>query len=315
MIPVDDIPSGSHCIAAVVLNHGTPDETLLAVHSLLASKRPIHHIVVVNNDPGDTTRRALEPVKSRILFRSTGGNLGFSGGINVGIRQALKLGAESILIANSDVIVPPDCVGLLEQSLLARRSEAGIAGPLVLRRSEPDRIETAELLYSPANGRLRLRHAGQRLSAVRAEPDRIVDGVSGCLMLVRRVVLDAIGLFDERYFFGFEDLDLCLRARRAGFSTVLVAGAAVYHEGSRTIGAASVERLYFAARNHLLLDSEHGRGWRGTMIARQIWIVLLNLAHAVRSAGVSRPAVGAVVLGIRDYLTNRFGAGPLADRS
>ena len=56
-------------------------------------------------------------------------------------------------------------------------------------------------------------------------------------MLVRREVFEAVGLLDEDYFFGFEDLDFCLRARRAGFATVLAGRATVYHEGSQSLGA------------------------------------------------------------------------------
>ena len=66
-------------------------------------------------------------------------------------------------------------------------------------------------------------------------PATILDGVTPS-MLVSREVFDAIGLFDEDYFFSFEDLDFCLRARRAGFATVLAGLAATHHEGGRSIG-------------------------------------------------------------------------------
>ena len=106
----------------MVLNFRTPDETLLAVKSLLASRRPIDDLIVVNNDSGDSgdtsdgTRDALKDVWSRISYIQTGSNLGFSGGMNVGIREALDRGADRVLLVNSDVIVPPDAVGRLEQS-------------------------------------------------------------------------------------------------------------------------------------------------------------------------------------------------------
>ena len=90
-----------------------------------------------------------------------------------------------------------------------------------------------------------------------------MDGVSGCLMLVRREVFTAIGLLDEDYFFGFEDLDFCLRARASGFATILARNSAVLHEGGKSMGAESPRRLYFGARNQLLLarrtDRARGR--------------------------------------------------------
>jgi len=128
-------------------------------------------------------------------------------------------------------------------------------------------------------------------------------------MLVRREVFEAAGLLDEDYFFGFEDLDFCLRARAAGFTTILAGRAEVYHEGGQSIGATSPRRLYFAARNHLRLASRVGpRANRIAAAARSAVIVTLNLAHAVRSRGGSLTSrLAAVVRGTRDYMANRFG--------
>ena len=110
-------------------------------------------------------------------------------------------------------------------------------------------------------------------------------------MLVRREVFEAVGLLDEDYFFGFEDLDFCLKARRAGFATILADRATIYHEGGQSLGPLSVRRFYFAARNHLLLarraDPSAGRL---VSLFRGCSIVLLNLAHAVVSRGGSLPA-------------------------
>jgi GT2 family glycosyltransferase/glycosyltransferase involved in cell wall biosynthesis len=295
-------------IAATVLNYRTPDETLLAVKSLLASRRPIDDIVVVNNDSSDDTRAALTDVWSKITYIHTGRNLGFSGGTNVGIREALKRGADRVLLVNSDVIVPPDTVGHLERCLDATPG-AGIAGPVVLARSEPDRIASLGMSYTPSTGRMR--HRGNGAIAGLDQPAvRTVDGVSGCLMLVTRDVFDAVGLFDEEYFFSFEDLDFCLKACRAGFATVLAGRATVYHEGGQSLGATSPRRFYFAARNHLLLarraepSAGRFRSW-----SRTCSIVMLNLAHAVVSPGGSLPArVGAAASGTRDYLAGRFGS-------
>ena len=141
------------------------------------------------------------------------------------------------------------------------------------------------------------------------DSSRVVDGVSGCLMLVTRDVFDAVGLLDEDYFFSFEDLDFCLRARRAGFTTVLAGLAAAHHEGGRSIGATSPRRLYFAARGHLLL-SRRVSPPAGLLasVFRTCSVVALNVAHAVCSTGAPLPVrVAAVGRGVRDYFAGRFG--------
>lgn len=296
-------------LAATVLNFRTPDDTFLAVKSLLASRRPVQDVIVVDNDAGGGARDAWQEVATNIRYVQTGSNLGFSGGMNAGIREALRRGAERVLLVNSDVIVPPDCIERLEQALDAHH--AGIAGPVILARSEPDRLESLGMSYAPLTGRMRHRGAGARLPARDLPAGRVVDGVSACVMLVTREVFDAVGLLDEDYFFGFEDLDFCLKARRAGFTTILAGIATAYHEGGRSIGATSPRRLYFAARNHLLMARRRAApGGRLALLSRTCSIVMLNAAHAVASRGGSLPArLGAVARGTRDYVAGRFGAG------
>jgi GT2 family glycosyltransferase len=296
-------------VAAVVLNFRTPDETLLATRSILASDTAPSDVVVVNNDThADPVLDAHFARVGRGVRRvETGSNLGFSGGMNVGLREALSGGAGFALVANSDVVVPPDCIGRLV-SALERHPGAGIAGPAVLSRREPDRIESLGLSFAPATGRMRVRAAGSRVTDHDLSSTTRVDAVSGCLMLIRRDVFDAIGWFDEAYFFGFEDLDFCLRARGAGFATIVAGGARVYHEGGQSIGAASPRRLYFAARNHLRF-AERTQAGAGPSPAWRTWtIVGLNLAHAVRpGAGRLHARVAAVLRGTRDHRRGRFG--------
>ena len=287
-------------LAAVVLNFRTPSDTVLAVKALLASERPIDRIVVVDNDAVESVREMLTPLPNRVTYLLTGKNLGFSGGVNTGIREALARGAERVLLVNSDVIVPPDCVERLEAAV--EKPDIGIAAPAIVARADPGWVASLGMSYSSRTGRMRHKGVGRRLRAGEPVESGVVDAVSGCVMLVRREVFDTIGLFFEPYFFSFEDLDFCLAARRAGFHTFLVGDTLAYHEGGRSIGADAPIRLYFGTRNHLMLARRNG-GSVGI-------IVLLNLAHAVRARGGSISArIGAVLSGVRDYFVGRTGAG------
>ena len=295
-------------VSAIVLNYRTPDDTLLAVKSLLASRRPIDDVIVVDNDSTGSAGDRLSSVRSQIAYLPSGRNLGFSGGMNLGIREALARGADRVLLVNSDVIVPPDCIGRLERCLETQR--AGIAGPVILARSEPGRIASLGMSYASRTGRMRHCGVGAELGDRAQMESGPVDAVSGCLMLIRREVFDAVGLLDEDFFFSFEELDFCLKARRAGFSTVLDGSAVAYHEGGRSIGPDAPLRLYFAARNHLLLASRHD----GPRRLRALFILALNVAHAVRADGASlRARLGAVARGVRDHLNGRLGTGRADD--
>jgi GT2 family glycosyltransferase/glycosyltransferase involved in cell wall biosynthesis len=287
-------------VAAVVLNYRTPDQTAVAVEMLSRSNTRVAPLVVVDNGDGVECRAALAEFGGDVTLVTTGANLGFSGGCNAGIREAMKAGATSVLLVNSDVIVPPDCLPRLIAAL-GRQSRPGIVGPLVRSRVWPDQVLSAGIDYDPGTGRMRHR--------VVPPAGGVTDAVSGCAMLVHRSVFDMIGLLPEEYFFSFEDIAFCLRARAEGFDVGLEPGATVYHEGSGTMGA-SPRRLYYAARNHLRLGAAtpartpwHRRG-------RQCAIAAYNMAHAMTASGGTAPTrILAVVRGIADHLRGRYGEG------
>jgi GT2 family glycosyltransferase len=295
-------------ISAVVLNYRTPDDTALAVQSLLTSSRCAAEIVIVDNDVTESARDATARFGSDVTYLHTGKNMGFSGGVNVGIRAALDRGADCVLLVNSDVVVSPDCLERLEQALQDAPS-AGIVGPLVASRTAPDRIASLGISYNERTGRMRQLGVGDRIPAHPLD-FRPVDAVSACLVLIKREVFAAVGLFDEDYFFSFEDIDFCRRARQAGFSSIVAERAIAFHEGGRSLGGGSPRRFYFATRNHLLLASRSApRASRAVRAVRSAFIVALNLANAVASDGGSLPErINAVGRGTRDYLGGRYGA-------
>jgi GT2 family glycosyltransferase len=294
-------------LAAVVVNYRTLDETVRTLASLRRSRRTIDDLLVVDNGSGDGSAAALRARAAGATVLATAANLGFSGGSNVGIREALARGAELVLLVNSDAELPPDCVERLERGLAAS-PRAGIAAPVLVARDDPGRVLSAGIRFSPATGRMRL--LGWR-ARHRPLPTVEVDAVSACVMLIRRAVLERVGLLDEAYFFSFEDVDVCLRARGAGFTCLCVGDAVALHEGSRSIGLRAAARLYFASRNHLRVAALAAPAGPLHRRARAAAILALNLLHALVTAEASRPAgVAAVLQGARDHARGRYGPRP-----
>jgi GT2 family glycosyltransferase/glycosyltransferase involved in cell wall biosynthesis len=300
-------------IAAVILNYNTPDDTLLALRSLQASRRSPDQVIVVDNGPDESCAEALAPLMSGIRFIRSPRNVGLSAGCNIGIRTALETGADMVLLVNSDAVLAPDTLERLE-TVLGAEPKAGLAAPLILSRAEPGVVASAGIAYRPETGRMRHEGFGSRTEELCERPARPTDVVSGCVMLVRRSLFEAIGLFDERYFYSFEDIEFCLRARRAGLASVLVPSALAYHEGHQSIGASSASRLYYAARNHLLLAQSVLPMPDVRNLVRATGIVMLNLAHAARVPNVRAiAALRAVLRGTRDHVQGRYGRDPRAD--
>jgi GT2 family glycosyltransferase len=301
-------------IAAVIVHYRTPHDTARAVQSLTASNRPLSEIIVVNNDRHTDAGACLAHAGPSVVWHEAGSNTGFAGGVNRGVRVARSRGAAMVLLVNSDATVRPDCVTHLEASL-ARHPSAGIAGPMVVSSRAPDRVESLGMSYRPVWGRLRHVAFGAGVSTVDRETIRDVDAVAGCLMLIRAEVFDRIGPFDEEFFFGYEELEFCLRAGRAGMRSLVNPAAVADHAGGASIEPTSSRRLYFAARNHLLLAYKLApHAGAITRAARTVSIAALNVAHAIRADGESAGSrLRAVARGTADYLAGRFGPDSHAD--
>src|SRR5262245_37629238 len=114
-------------LCAVIVHHRTPHETRVAVESLLASRHPLARIVIVNNDANDDGGKFLDELRTNVVWLPAGGNLGFAGGVNLGIRASLDAGADAVLLVNSDASVAPDCLTILDTTL-RKHPPVGIVG-------------------------------------------------------------------------------------------------------------------------------------------------------------------------------------------
>ena len=301
----DALPCAAVRLAVVVVHFRTPVQTRACVAALLRSQRPVDHLVVVDNGSGDCVLRDSLASSEQLDWIEAPHNLGFAGGTNQGVRHALDAGASLVVLINSDACVEPDCLGILERAL--EQPRVGLAGPTIVFAHDPSMSESTGIAYAPLTGRMRLSGWGKPVPAADS-PARPVDALSGCALMIRREVFDLVGLLREEYFFGFEDLDFCLRARRAGFLALCAPAARARHKGGASLAPDSPDRIYFAVRNHLLLARRAHPLSAPLSALRVAHILALNLAHLALRANVPRLAgARALASGLRDYLAGRLG--------
>jgi GT2 family glycosyltransferase len=278
------------------------------VRSLQASVHPPDEIVIVDNGSRDGSVPYLAERLTDVTMIETARNLGYSGGCNAGIARALERDLDLIVLVNSDAVLRPNALTAL-RAAARDHPDAGVFGALILSREEPDQVASAGLQFSERTARMRHRAAGSPVAQVSPGVPHDVPAISGCVMMIRAAVLRRIGPLDEEYFYSFEDLEYCLRAKRMGFRVMLVPDAVAYHEGGRSIGRRSPQRVYFATRNHLRLARSTLSGTRLSHAARGALIIGMNAAYAVLSPQV--PLVGglaAVARGARDHVFGRYGS-------
>jgi GT2 family glycosyltransferase len=306
-------------VYVVVLNWNGWRDTVRCLASLRASDYPGLHVVVVDNGSTDGSPEHLAPLLEAPWGElvQAGRNLGFTGGANLGLRLALERGAAYVFLLNNDAAVAPNCITALVQAA-ERRPEAGFIGPKIVWAQEPERIWSAGMSVAWHRATIEAHHNAP--DDGRFDDCRIVQGLSGCALLVKRAVLERVGLLDERYFAYYEDLDWCLRARPAGFRCLYVGRARVAHVGSATSNpntgrSRSAFFNYYAARNILLFMGTHApRGLRPLALARQLGQLLSAVAYVLAGGMVlRRPNAGrrawALAAGAIEALRGCYGGG------
>jgi GT2 family glycosyltransferase len=284
-------------VGVAVLDHGRPEDTLRAVQSSLEpALAPV--VVVVENGMAD--RPALPPGVDFLRLRE---NVGYAGGMNAGIAHLRRAGCELFLLLNNDAVLEPGCLKRLAEVL--EDPSLAAAGPVVLREQD-GRVESRGARFDRRSGRFRLLGHGQ---GAQTRPGIArVPALSGAVWMLKASALDRVGPLEESYFWSFEDADWCARARRAGLDLAVALDATARHGGSRTLGIASPDRLYYAARNHLLAATRVHPLPGPVRFARSAIIVILNVTHALTQRQVPlAQAIRAVAAGVLDFRRGRSG--------
>ncbi len=313
-------------VCAIVLNWNGWADTVRCLAALHRSTYANLRVVVVDNGSTDGSVEHLAPFLDGTwgeLIRSER-NLGFTGGVNLGLRMALERGADLVLLLNNDATVAPECVATLVAALEAR-PDVGLAGPRIVWRDRPNLIWSAGMSVAWATATVHA-HRDEPLDPAsrssRLDGVRVVQGLSACVLLVKRAVLEGIGPLDDRYFAYYEDFDLCLRARRAGDRSLYVGPAHAAHAGSATAnrsGGRSQSALvnYYGARNILLFMATHAPPAVRPLTLTVLCARLLTAGARVLAGGLllRRPGAlaraAAIAAGILDAARGRFGARTL----
>ena len=243
-------------VAAIVVNYDAAEHLERCLSSL--QEEGIKTTVVVDNGSKDESIDVVR--RSPATWLPAGSNLGYGGAANLGARDPAAATAEILLIANPDVQVCPGAVARLVAALQADAT-LGIVGPKILNpdgtvypsvRTFPNLVDAIGHgllgMLLPRNRftrRYRLLDWDHRLAAK-------VDWVSGSCFVVRREAWDSLGGFDPSYFMYMEDVDLCWRAKAAGWEVGYEPGAEVIH-----VQGVSTDR-----HPYKMLAAHHRSMWR-----------------------------------------------------
>jgi GT2 family glycosyltransferase len=229
-------------VCVVVLNYNGCAHLKYCLLSLVESYYSNFRILVVDNASTDDSADMIATLCPSAQLIQSEKNRGWSGGNNVGIQEALLLGAKYIILANNDIMVDPRCLAAAVE-VAERDPRVGIVGFQVLepRPENPDRgagFEKAKATWS----KLEL-----------YDPKY----VGGMAMFVRAQLFEQLGLIDENFFAYGEENDFQIRARKAGYK-IIATNVPVWHCGQGSFGQVPILAARLQIRNNIQLLIKHG---------------------------------------------------------
>jgi GT2 family glycosyltransferase len=285
-------------LSVVILNWNAHADTIQCVKAVSAWQHVKPTIWVVDNGSANGSAEVIAHACPDIHLVRNETNLGFGGGNNKGISQALAGGNRPILLLNNDAFVEEHDIGRLLETL-QENGRIGFIGPLLYDAEQPDRLLSAggkdPVLY----------HHGHIFSLPRDQTVTIVDYVPGTVVIGRAEVFHTVGLLDEAYFFNTEVADLCMRARQHGYLSAIDARARATHMVSRSSPLRETLYTYYVIRNrfHFIPKFHH----KFKYILCSIWAAYSVALYVKARASGKVEMARAVRLGLSDGLRGRFG--------
>ncbi len=284
-----------------------------AYRSLLKSDFREWVLIIVDNASSDDSLVHLRGLGPEVHIIESPSNLGFSGGCNLALEMAEKLGVEFVFFLNNDSTVTPSTLGALVSASNYLLNNAILGA--VVRYSVDGALQFFRALSSSKSGIPEFEQPKEeRLSA---QKDLIEsDFIYGAALFAPMSIVRSVGRFDERFFLNFEETDWCYRAKKKGFSCFVVKIAETFHKGSASLGAFhDPMQTYFIHRNRLLFCEKHATSLQ--LIRTYFKTLQVGQSLVRRAMGLSRnnppgfsPWPRPFFLALRDYILRRFGDCP-----
>jgi GT2 family glycosyltransferase len=191
-------------------------------------------LYLIDNASGDGSMERLETEFSGrgFVFMGNAANLGFAAGCNVGIRRALEDGCDYVLLLNNDCVVIEKDFLTPAIALAESDPNCGIVGGKILFWPDTTTIWSTGGFIRFWGDEKHLGHGEKdRGQFERVSPRRFI---SGALMLIKRAVLERVGLLPDAYFFGKEEWEFSTRTVHAGFTLLYHPGFRIAHEASNS---------------------------------------------------------------------------------
>jgi len=285
----------------IILNWNNWPDTLECLESLKNNDYPNYQVVIIDN--GSTEKPTVPDSKVKIIYNKE--NLGFSGGNNIGIKYALEKGADYILLLNNDTIVAKDFLSEMIK-VTEKDKKIGMIGPKIYFYGDKNRIWFAggqvNWLYN--QGQMR---GYNKIDKGQYDSPEETDYITGCCLLIKKKVIEKIGLMSKDYFLYYEDTDWSLKVQQAGFKCLFVPRAKIWHKGSKSSLVGSPSYIYYHIRNGLILAQRYAPWYIKPLVHLDVgWRIKKQILKIIFLAK-KRTWAKYILLGIKDFYLGKRG--------
>lgn len=286
-------------LSIIIVNYRVPYFLEHCLQSVRVAARGLEvEVVVVDNASGDGSVEYLRPRFPEVRFLESSTNLGFGRASNWGYRESR---GEYVLFLNPDTLLSEESLrGSIQ--FLEERPKAGALGIKMIdgagkflpesKRAFPDPITA----FYKIIGLSRLfprspRFARYHLGHLSADANQVIDVVSGAFLMVRRAVLEQVGVFDEQFFMYGEDIDLSYRIQQAGYVNYYFAESAILHFKGESTQKQHLKyvRLFYGAMSQFVRKHKLHNGifTTGIQIAIGMRALVSMIRRAIDRVGIS----------------------------
>ena len=243
-------------VSIVSVNYDQPEVTCEMLESLRKVTYPNFETLVVDNGSPNKSPYAIKEKYPEVQLIISEKNLGFAGGNNIALKQAK---GDYILLLNNDTEVKPDFLDSLVE-LMESNAEIGIASSKILYYYEDNVIQYAG--SSPINHITSRNKAYGNKEKDNGQFDEVTETSypHGACMMIRKSVLEELGLLYEGYFLYYEELDFAERVKRAGYKIYYQPNSSILHKESISTGKNSPLKTYYMNRNRVLFLRRNIKG-------------------------------------------------------
>lgn len=210
-------------IFIVIVNYNGLEVLDSCLNSVFSSNYPNIEVVLVDNNSKDGSLEIAKRKYQKSHFIINDSNLGFAKAVNLGIRFSLEKMADYVLLLNSDAVLEKRAISNLIKNS-SKDQSIGVLSPLIYDGY-------GEKIWF-SGGKINWKKMKATHSKTAKEQFLLCDTdfLSGCAMFIKKDVFKKIGLFDERFFLYYEDVDFTFRAKKEGFSLCIDRTSTVFHK-------------------------------------------------------------------------------------